>query len=84
MNMKRMMSIIAILPILILAACTEEKTTDYTPQISSNKTSSEEIVYRFGIHPLHNPKRLHDVFGPMMEYLNDNFEGISTQSVSNN
>jgi len=75
-NIKRIPLITLILIAFSVIACTEEKATTYTPQISSSKTSSVEKVYSFGIHPLHNPKRLHDVFGPMMEYLNNNFEGI--------
>ncbi|MDX5333405.1 MAG: phosphate/phosphite/phosphonate ABC transporter substrate-binding protein [Gammaproteobacteria bacterium] len=30
----------------------------------------EQPVYRFGIHPLHNPARLHEIFSPLIDYLN--------------
>ncbi|MCW8931891.1 MAG: phosphate/phosphite/phosphonate ABC transporter substrate-binding protein [Gammaproteobacteria bacterium] len=32
----------------------------------------KNIEYIFGIHPLHNPQRLQEVFGPLMNYLSDN------------
>lgn len=41
----------------------------------SYKESSEIKEYIFGVHPLHNPKLLHEVFGPLIEYLNKNLDG---------
>lgn len=63
--------------IIFITSCAEEKLEDtYSPQISNAKFTVTENVYTFGIHPLHNPKRLHEVFGPIMDYLNKNIEGI--------
>lgn len=38
--------------------------------------ASEVVVYRFGVHPLHNPARLHEIFFPLMDYLNRHIEGV--------
>lgn len=52
----------------LLAGCGEEQAVE-TPTFSEQQ-SNERIAYRFGIHPLHNPTRLHEIFGPVMAYLN--------------
>ena len=43
----------------------------------SDAPSSPKTIYRFGIHPLHNPTRLHEIFGPLMVYLNRNIPEAS-------
>lgn len=47
----------------------EGATQNYEPKFID---PSESIVksYSFAIHPLHNPTRLHEVFQPMIDYLN--------------
>lgn len=34
-----------------------------------------ENVYIFGVHPLHNPKRLFEIYQPMVDYINARLEG---------
>ena len=64
------------LGILSLAACSEQSVESYSPQFSAAPPITE-TEYIFGVHPLHNPQRLFEVFGPMMEYLSDNIEGVT-------
>ena len=40
---------------------------------------SDVPVYRFGVHPLHNPTRLHEIFFPLMDYLNRGIDGVEFQ-----
>lgn len=54
--------------------CTD-KQTEELPQFASQPSTGVQ-VFRFGVHPLHNPKRLHEIFGPVMDYLDSNIEGV--------
>ena len=66
--------------ILILAlmflqtGCGEEQSVQ-TPTFKQ-ASEKDKTVYRFGIHPLHNPERLHDIFGPVMAYLNKHIDEV--------
>lgn len=64
--------------LLLLTACSEDKSFSYSPTFS-DKAPAGEVQYLFGIHPLHNPQRLHEVFGPVMEYLSSNIKGVKFQ-----
>ncbi len=44
----------------------------YTPSYAKSPIISKQ-EYVFGIHPLHNPKRLFEIYQPLMDYLNDYF-----------
>ena len=57
--------------LIILGACDNEQ-QDYVPQFSQQAIQKTSKEYIFGIHPLHNPKRLHEFFGPIAEYLTQN------------
>jgi len=57
--------------VTLLSGCNNDAEFSYTPQFSDTKHSSIK-QYIFGIHPLHNPQRLHDVFDPLMQYLSNN------------
>jgi len=46
----------------------------YQPEFTEQSSSSANI-YLFGIHPLHNPQRLHKLYGPIMGYLEQNIDG---------
>ncbi len=43
----------------------------YEPVFSA-KSKSKASKYIIGIHPLHNPKRLFEVYGPIVDFLNAN------------
>lgn len=50
----------------LLAACGRAPEADYTPALSAAATDARQ-VYRVGIHPLHNPQRLMEVYGPVVD-----------------
>jgi len=59
---------------VFLIGCQQDNSQSYSPQFSTEKISTE-TEYIFGVHPLHNPQRLFDVFNPMMDYLSKNISG---------
>lgn len=57
---------------LVISACdksTEENT--YQP-ISSSQSPIAITEYVVGIHPLHNPQKLMELYNPIVEYMNNN------------
>lgn len=60
--------------LLLLAGCSPPDSTQYQPQFTDQAPDSR-AEYRFGVHPLHNPQRLFEVFGPLMDYLSEHVEG---------
>ncbi len=53
-----------------LSACDDPQPQTSAPEFGEKiAASSEQTAYNFGIHPLHNPARLHEIFGPMMRHL---------------
>ncbi len=56
-----------------LVGCMEQGNAEL-PQFTSQPVDSRTI-YRFGIHPLHNPTRLHEIFSPLMDYLSRHIDG---------
>ena len=67
--------LLALLSIL-LVACDQKQAVEYSPKYSNSPMLAGEKVFIFGIHPLHNPKRLHEIFGPIANYLSENIEGV--------
>lgn len=62
--------------LLLLSGCQNEAEKDgYTPLYSDSPLVSTQPVYIFGVHPLHNPKRLFEVYQPMVEYINAHLSG---------
>jgi phosphonate transport system substrate-binding protein len=60
---------------ILLAACDKSLAPPYQPTFSDAPPSAE-TVYLFGVHPLHNPQRLYEVFGPMMDFLSEKIAGV--------
>lgn len=59
--------------ILILALasfCCERVAPDQDPPYEPTRPASEGQVYVIAIHPLHNPKKLHSSYQPLVDYLN--------------
>ena len=54
---------------LLIAACGAQQEETYKPEFSSQGVDIAK-EYIVGIHPLHNPKRLVEVYGPVIDYLN--------------
>ncbi len=59
---------------LLLSAC-GEKERDYQPTLSAQQAQTDVKHYVFAIHPLHNPERLLDLYGPVIDYLNRHIKG---------
>lgn len=57
--------------LIMLAGCEKSDESVYKPNFSnSNKNQAKEYIV--GIHPLHNPQRLMERYGPIIEYININ------------
>jgi len=54
---------------LLAAACGKSSNNDYHPTIGQQSTA-QLTEYIIGIHPLHNPQRMMDLYGPIVEYIN--------------
>jgi len=77
--MKRYLAAVhAVLICAHLAGCTERAAADYSPTYSDAPTAARR-VYRFGVHPLHNPQRLFEVYQPLVDYVNADLDGVSIQ-----
>jgi len=59
---------IVLLAALLIVGCGKQEAT-YQPTFSE-RSADEPKVYVVGIHPLYNPKRLFEVYGPVVDYLN--------------
>jgi phosphonate transport system substrate-binding protein len=69
----RVVLLSTLMPLLI--ACNGQREAQYHPQYSTSPLI-QESVYVFGVHPLHNPRRLHEIFNPLIDYLNAHIEGV--------
>jgi phosphonate transport system substrate-binding protein len=65
--------ILALLP-GILAGCSRE-TGGQGPQVGNKPSSPDLPIYRFAVHPLHNPAKLTQVYQPLIDALNDRLQG---------
>ncbi|MCW8901267.1 MAG: phosphate/phosphite/phosphonate ABC transporter substrate-binding protein [Gammaproteobacteria bacterium] len=61
----------------LLLSCDQKHSIEYEPAYSSIPLTTGDEVLIIGVHPLHNPKRLHEVFGPIVEYLSQNISGVN-------
>jgi len=63
--------------ILLLNACDNNsgQSPSQQPQFS-DKPLTSVVEYTFGVHPLHNPKQLLDIYGPLVDYLNQHLTGV--------
>ncbi len=68
--MTRIALLLTVLLSLILAACDKAPQQAKELQYSSGPGSSAVPVYRFAVHPLHNPKKLAQAYQPLIDYLN--------------
>jgi phosphonate transport system substrate-binding protein len=60
---------VAALVVLLIVGCSKQQEETYQPTFSP-RGGDEPREYIVGIHPLHNPKRLVEVYGPVIDYLN--------------
>lgn len=57
--------------VFLIAGCGKPQEATYEPTFSPRGGDAPR-EYIVGIHPLHNPKRLVEVYGPVVDYLNEN------------
>ena len=78
MRFIRQLSSYSVLLLLLMAliSCDQQQVADYNPEYSSAALLEAEKEFVIGIHPLHNPKRLHAIFAPIAEYLSQNIAGV--------
>ncbi len=50
----------------LLGACSDGPQAEYSPELSAAAAGASR-VYRVGIHPLHNPQRLLEIYGPILD-----------------
>ncbi len=55
--------------VLLLGACGQQQDAGYQPVFSTRGVDTPR-EYVVGVHPLHNPKRLGEVYGPLVDHLN--------------
>lgn len=55
--------------VLLTNSCDKQDATTYQPTYSESK-SSTTLEYVVGVHPLHNPQKLFEVYGPIVDHLN--------------
>lgn len=68
--------LLAMLGLLITAGCSPQPEEQvYTPSYS--QAIGDRTVYRFAVHPLHNPQMLNEVFAPLMRYLTERIPDAS-------
>jgi len=55
--------------VLLTVSCDQQDEPAYQPTFSK-ASSSTSLEYIVGIHPLHNPQKLFEVYGPIVDHLN--------------
>ncbi len=57
--------------VFFVSACDKTEESAYQPTYSSNAENTNQIPeYIVGIHPLHNPQKLMELYGPIVDYMN--------------
>lgn len=63
--------------VLWLAASCEERSSSQQGPRYEDAASNESQVYRFAVHPLHNPRKLTEAYQPLIDYLNQHLEEVT-------
>lgn len=61
-----------------MGACGRGNGERYEPSYTA-RAGDEGVVLSFGVHPLHNPQRLFEVYGPLAAYLSRHLHGARVQ-----
>lgn len=73
--MKPYLKLVIVL-VLTLMGCDQQSATETTLRYSQTPPTSHITVYRFAVHPLHNPKKLLEVYQPLINDLNHQLHDI--------
>jgi phosphonate transport system substrate-binding protein len=72
-----MKHLLSLLFIMLFSACGDNsEPRSQSPEFSDKPLEEKMVEYSFGIHPLHNPKQLLDIYGPLVDYLNQHLTGV--------
>lgn len=66
---------VVILSMLLVIGCGKQDEAVYTPSFSTQPQGGDSD-YVVGIHPLHNPQRLIELYGPIIDYINQHAAGV--------
>lgn len=69
---------------VFLAGCSDHHPPAGPQYTQTGKPAAEFRVYRFAVHPLHNPQKLDQLFTPMMEYVNRRVPGVKLELEASN
>lgn len=67
---------LALLGVLILAGCEQSNAPDIKLPYSQTPPSNSVSVYRFAVHPLHNPQKLMEAYQPLINHINQDLDGV--------
>ncbi|MBI4665980.1 MAG: phosphate/phosphite/phosphonate ABC transporter substrate-binding protein [Nitrospinae bacterium] len=65
-----------LLTVIFITGCSAGAPEDYRPAFTSQPPGGVKQLI-FGVHPLHNPNKLFEVYGPIVDYLNENLKDVS-------
>ncbi|OAI10677.1 phosphonate ABC transporter substrate-binding protein [Methylomonas lenta] len=64
---------------LQLTACEPQYPEDKPLHYSSAPLETAVPIYRFAVHPLHNPQKLSEAYQPLIDHLNSQLEGVQLE-----
>ncbi|WP_197723369.1 phosphate/phosphite/phosphonate ABC transporter substrate-binding protein [Thiomicrorhabdus aquaedulcis] len=70
-NINLIAPIIFLLWVAMLQGCDRPEAAATELQYSLQPPSSQTVIYRFAVHPLHNPQKLSQAYQPLMQYLSE-------------
>jgi phosphonate transport system substrate-binding protein len=73
-NFRNYISVLISLVLIASVISCDEPQSAYSPQYGA-VPAQEKNSYVIGVHPLHNPQRLHEIFGPLASFLTNAIEG---------
>lgn len=73
--MKGLNTILLLLAAVLATGCDQRSAQRYQIEYSSRPPAGT-VRYVVGVHPLHNPVRLHELFQPLMELLGEQLDGV--------
>jgi phosphonate transport system substrate-binding protein len=62
--------------VILLTACDQALQQNETLQYRDAPVDEDVPVYRFAVHPLHNPKKLSEAYQPLIDHLNGRITGM--------
>ena len=75
MKMKRYVTAIAELALWLMGLGCSPESQNTGPQYGTKPKPGDRPVYRFAVHPLHNPAKLMQAYQPLIDYLNGRLQG---------